>query len=518
MLDSHQILDFVKFNIINKYIQNLEINYFIPLLLLYFSFTYFINNISPKSKENLSLKLKHNHLLYPIYSVVLKGTIVNKHMSWTSKTNILFSDNLRAMWNHINNMNVEICEMRECSYFNEFTHEEDYEEDEKNSQKKNIFIVDQPSSFYIEDDIFGIVQYKKMNNDEEEKERSFHIENVELILFSFKKNVYDIENYILNVTNNYINKIKNSRSEKRFIYSLKEIDSKESIKLWHEQEFKTTRNFDNMFFKDKEDVLRKIDFFVNNKKWYESGGHPYCLGIGLSGLPGTGKTSFIKALAKYLNRHLVIIPLNKIKTENDFYDAYFDTKYNQNNAEKIEFKDKIIVFEDIDCMSDIVLQREKNNYKNENYKKELEKDDSKDDKSESKSFQDVMLKTVCEMSNSNSNKVNKTDQFTLSFLLNTLDGIFETEGRVLIITSNHYDKLDPALTRPGRIDISLEMGQLDYDIIHEVYQKSFHSKIPKKYHEDLKNIKISPCELVNLKKTLNIDKNEFLKKLLEYQK
>lgn len=43
------------------------------------------------------------------------------------------------------------------------------------------------------------------------------------------------------------------------------------------------------------------------------------------------------------------------------------------------------------------------------------------------------------------------DPLTLSHLLNILDGLLETPGRILIITSNHPEKLDEALVRPGTI-------------------------------------------------------------------
>ena len=46
----------------------------------------------------------------------------------------------------------------------------------------------------------------------------------------------------------------------------------------------------------------------------------------------------------------------------------------------------------------------------------------------------------------------------ISYLLNIIDGIRETPGRILIITSNNYDSLDDALIRPGRIDYSLRMN------------------------------------------------------------
>ena len=49
------------------------------------------------------------------------------------------------------------------------------------------------------------------------------------------------------------------------------------------------------------------------------------------------------------------------------------------------------------------------------------------------------------------------DKINLAFVLNLIDGIRETPGRIIIITSNYYNKLDAALIRPGRIDITLNM-------------------------------------------------------------
>ena len=57
--------------------------------------------------------------------------------------------------------------------------------------------------------------------------------------------------------------------------------------------------------------------------------------------------------------HLIVIPLNKIKTQREFSQYYFETRYNRNNEpNSINFDNKIIVFEDIDCMTDIVKSRD----------------------------------------------------------------------------------------------------------------------------------------------------------------
>ena len=59
--------------------------------------------------------------------------------------------------------------------------------------------------------------------------------------------------------------------------------------------------------------------------------------------------------------------------------------------------------------------------------------------------------------------------YTICNFLNIIDGIRETPGRILIITSNNYNSLDPALIRPGRIDMTLEMRNTSVDGIKEMY-------------------------------------------------
>ena len=44
---------------------------------------------------------------------------------------------------------------------------------------------------------------------------------------------------------------------------------------------------------------------------------------------------------------------------------------------------------------------------------------------------------------------------TFSGFLNALDGVASGEERIIFMTTNHVDRLDPALIRPGRVDLSL---------------------------------------------------------------
>ena len=67
------------------------------------------------------------------------------------------------------------------------------------------------------------------------------------------------------------------------------------------------------------------------------------------------------------------------------------------------------------------------------------------------------------------NQENK-EEITLSFLLNLLDGVLETQNRILIITSNYPERLDKALIRPGRIDLNIQFDNANMKMILEMLE------------------------------------------------
>ncbi|KAI1303086.1 Mitochondrial chaperone BCS1 [Halotydeus destructor] len=50
------------------------------------------------------------------------------------------------------------------------------------------------------------------------------------------------------------------------------------------------------------------------------------------------------------------------------------------------------------------------------------------------------------------------NRLTFSGLLNMLDGVASTEGRIVFMTTNYLERLDPALIRPGRVDVTEYIG------------------------------------------------------------
>ena len=102
-------------------------------------------------------------------------------------------------------------------------------------------------------------------------------------------------------------------------------------------------------------------------------------------------------------------------------------------------------------------------------------------------------------------------------ILNLWDGIRETPGRILIISSNHYDKLDPALIRPGRIDITHEFSNASHDVIAEIYFHLFGRDISISKLKKIKPYFYSPAEIINMYVS-NKNEDDFMKRLLQNTK
>ena len=127
-----------------------------------------------------------------------------------------------------------------------------------------------------------------------------------------------------------------------------------------------------------------------------------------------------------------------------------------------------------------------------------------DDTTSCKSYNSNDSNTLLEFSKSkNDDKkkdINKNpEELTLSFLLNLLDGVLETPGRIVIMTSNHPELLDPALVRPGRIDINLRVGHCTREMIIEMFQFFFEDdEITIPDTEWKYNKQITPAELSSI--------------------
>mmetsp|Transcript_2968 Transcript_2968/g.8785 ORF Transcript_2968/g.8785 Transcript_2968/m.8785 type:complete len:915 (+) Transcript_2968:45-2789(+) len=148
--------------------------------------------------------------------------------------------------------------------------------------------------------------------------------------------------------------------------------------------------------------------FLQAAEWYQAVGIPYRRGYLLHGPPGCGKTSFCQALAGELRLDVCMLTLtNKNLNDNKLAESLRDAPPNS-----------IVLLEDVDAV-----------------------------------FVD---RTAAAASASESTGV------TFSGLLNAIDGVASQEGRLFFMTTNHLDKLDPALVRPGRCDVKVELRRASH--------------------------------------------------------
>jgi SpoVK/Ycf46/Vps4 family AAA+-type ATPase len=107
---------------------------------------------------------------------------------------------------------------------------------------------------------------------------------------------------------------------------------------------------------------------------------------------------------------------------------------------------------------------------------------------------------------------------TLDDILNLWDGIRETPGRIMIITSNHYQDLDPALIRPGRIDVTLELSYASREIIKEMYTHLFEEKVDSEKLQLVNEDFYSPAEIINIYMNEERDKERFITRLCKNER
>ena len=385
------------------------------------------------------------------------------------KSSIVISTNnenrtirFRAIMHYITTKNNNIYRIREDAEF-------DWEDVEKRSQ----YLIDQLKDFKLDENIYG-----KIRREEREKNRNPDTNNIitieydTLTVFSSKHNLTYLQKWIDDRLKEYKEHLKRTSNDKQLFITVAGDSNDDSKKkkyknknnnglLIESVEWESSITFKNSYFQNMDEIIKKIDFFLNNKKWYMERGVPYNLGILLYGEPGCGKTRFIKQLMNYTGRHGIDIKLNDSMDFTDLQNVIYKEELDETHI--IPQNQRILIFEDIDALGDVVKDRD------------LKKSESNLSINESH-FVSVGNGEINNNGNILNNFLKMTNQTkqnnNLSYLLNMLDGIHECSGRILIMTTNKLDVLDKALIRPGRIDIKINFQKCSlYDISRMI--KSF---------------------------------------------
>ncbi|CAH1420733.1 unnamed protein product [Lactuca virosa] len=179
----------------------------------------------------------------------------------------------------------------------------------------------------------------------------------------------------------------------------------------------------------KQEIVDDLTTFSNAEEFYNRIGRAWKRGYLLYGPPGTGKSTMIAAMANFLCYDIYDLELTAVKDNTELRRLLIETS-----------SKSIIVIEDIDCSMDLTGQRKKD----------------KEEPEES----DPAKKPVKPPENES-----KASKVTLSGLLNFVDGLWSACGgdRLIVFTTNHVEKLDPALIRRGRMDKHIELSYCGFE-------------------------------------------------------
>ncbi|KAJ6592399.1 P-loop containing nucleoside triphosphate hydrolase protein [Mycena capillaripes] len=189
----------------------------------------------------------------------------------------------------------------------------------------------------------------------------------------------------------------------------------------------------------KEMILADAKEFLASEKWYNMAGIPHRRGYLLYGAPGTGKSSTVAAMAGELGLEIYFISL-----ASPGIDDYSLARLIGETPSRC-----ILLLEDIDCAFP-------------------SRDEFDEDEDEEHQKKDKHGKPVRRF-----NMMPPKSAVTLSGLLNVLDSVSSEEGRITFATTNHLANLDPALIRPGRMDVKIEYGLATTEQIAQVFMVFF---------------------------------------------
>ncbi|KAF8505057.1 P-loop containing nucleoside triphosphate hydrolase protein [Gautieria morchelliformis] len=199
---------------------------------------------------------------------------------------------------------------------------------------------------------------------------------------------------------------------------------------WTEIKTKRRRPLDSLLLDEGriESLLADAREFLKMEDWYFQAGIPHRRGYLLYGPPGTGKTSTVYTLAGELSLEVYTLSLSASGMDDEVLAAL--VSYLPPKA--------ILLIEDIDCTFP-----------------------SREELDEEGRYQEYQASS------------HGKSEVTMSGLLNVLDGLGSEEGKLFFATTNHIDRLDPALTRPGRIDRKIEYNLASRKQAHGLFMRFF---------------------------------------------
>ncbi|EAZ09202.1 hypothetical protein OsI_31476 [Oryza sativa Indica Group] len=224
------------------------------------------------------------------------------------------------------------------------------------------------------------------------------------------------------------------RSQDRLLYTNARGGAMDARGLpWDPVPFKHPSTFDTLAMdpERKAAIMADLRDFADGSAFYERTGRAWKRGYLLYGPPGTGKSSMIAAMANHLGYDVYDLELTEVGSNAELRKLLMKTT-----------SKSIIVIEDIDCSVDLT-NRATAAAAAQPPKPRASIDGGAIDQDAAAAPAGAAARSI-----------------TLSGLLNFTDGLWSCCGseRIFVFTTNHIEKLDPALLRSGRMDMHIFMS------------------------------------------------------------
>lgn len=399
-------------SIIHAYL-GIDLNLYIPLLLIISGIMFAWNYISEYSWNFMA-----QHLMSAV-RIRTDDEIYNIVMAWVA--NQRFAQGSRRFMVNTN--------ITSRSWFLYRWNDDEEEEDESNgAAKKQLQYTPSVGSHF-----FWYNGHLLLFERHENHERSGYLtssEREELSISCFGRNPRVIKELLIDAREQYLKK-----DEKKTIIYRGALGANGGDPSWQRCMSRASRPISTVILNEKvkkeliEDVTDYLD--PNTRRWYSNRGIPYRRGYLLYGPPGTGKSSLSLALAGFFRMRIYMVSLSSsLASEENLATLFAELP-----------RRCVVLLEDIDTAG-LTHTR---------------------DETKGEGDQETVMPAAVAPSKPGAPPATPAlpGRLSLSGLLNILDGVASQEGRVLIMTTNHLEKLDKALIRPGRVDQIIEFGRAD---------------------------------------------------------
>ena len=398
---------------------------------------------------------------------------------------------------------------------------------ETNTIVKTFIPADEMVSFELHPDIYIELSSDK-NINKKDKNDFVEFASISFYIKTYEHDISYIHSFIKMCEEKFEDSINEQLSKQKYIFKY---SSKKSTGGYEERQYDDsgdcvgTRNtgikcdeyplitnkhlIRNCFFTQRDALIKRIDFFIHNEQWYNDRGIPYQLTLVFEGPPGCGKTSTVKGIATYTNRHIVDVDLNGIKDvcelENIFNGTHINGKYIPSNK-------RIFMIDEIDKFFELLDDREQKEKLRLATAKEppnssivIVKEGSNGVGGTNGTTENRIGSNLASTAAAISGCANRTsmNDLTKGQILSIMDGIIEAKGRFIICTANDTSKIDPTFKRPGRMDEFIYFTKCDALMIHQLMDLFYNGTVDEKRvrsEEELERFrsaefKLSPSEL-----------------------